>query len=192
MNKLSEEVFQYIKAQLALGISPSIREICNNVSAKSTSTIHNCVKELEEQGFISRMNNSRRTIVINSAPRTDVPILGTVAAGVPITAVEDIVGYIPYINFKGEATDYYALKIKGDSMVKIGMLDGDVVIIRKVNIAQNNQLVVALIDNEATVKRFFKEDGRFRLQPENDSMAPMYYDDVEVIGLVVACYRDYE
>lgn len=192
MNKLSEEVFQYIKEQLALGVSPSIREICNNVSAKSTSTIHNCVKELEDAGLISRMKNSRRTIIINSDPCVDVPILGTVAAGVPIPAVEDIKGYIPYTNFKGDPTDYYALTIKGDSMIKIGMFEGDVVIIRKVNTAENNQLVVALIEDEATVKRYFKEDGRFRLQPENDSMQPMYFDEIEVIGLVVACFRRYE
>lgn len=192
MHRLSDDVFQYIKSQLALGVSPSIREICDNVNAKSTSTIHNCVKELEEHGFISRMNNSRRTIVINSAPKVDVPILGTVAAGIPIPAVEDIKGYIPYTNFKGDPSDYYALTIKGDSMIKIGMFEGDVVIIRKVTTAENNQLVVALIDDEATVKRFYKEDGRFRLQPENDSMEPMYYDNVEVIGLVVASFRNYE
>ncbi len=192
MNKLSEEVFQYIKSQVAVGVSPSIREICTHVSAKSTSTIHNCVRDLEAKGYISRMNNTRKSIVINTTPKTDVPIIGTVAAGVPITAIENIDGYVSYMNFKGDPTDYYALKIKGDSMIKIGMLNGDIVIVRKVSIAENNQLVVALIDNEATVKRYFKEDGRFRLQPENDDMQPMYYDDVEVIGLVVACYRDYE
>lgn len=192
MHKLSDSVFQYIKSQLALGISPSIREICNNVNAKSTSTIHNCVKELEENGLISRMNNSRRTIVINSAPRADVPILGTVAAGVPIPAVEDIQGYIPYTNFKGDPSDYYALTIKGDSMINIGMFEGDIVIIRRVQTAENNQIVVALVDEEATVKRFFKEKGKFRLQPENDDMKPMYFNEVEVIGLVVASFRNYE
>lgn len=192
MNKLTDEVFQYIKSQLTLGISPSIREICENVNAKSTSTIHKCVKELEEAGFITRMNNSRRTILINSTPRADVPILGTVAAGVPIPAVEDITGYIPYTNFKGDPSDYYALTIKGDSMIKIGMFEGDIVIIRRVQTATNNQLVVALVDDEATVKRFFKEDGKFRLQPENDNLQPMYFDEVEIIGLVVASFRNYE
>lgn len=192
MNELTKDIFDYIKVEIANGSPPSVRDIADALRIKSTSTVHRHLVELEEKGFIIRMNNKRRTIAISTEIKADVPIYGNVAAGSPITAIDDIEGYITYSGFSGDASDLFGLTVSGDSMINIGILDGDIIIVRKTPVAQNGQLVVAMIDGEATVKRFYKENGHFRLHPENDDMEDMIFDELTVLGTVVANVRRYE
>lgn len=192
LNSIAREIYDYIRDEASNGISPSIRDICVALNIKSTSTVHRYLAELEEEGLIDRSRNKRHAIVLTGDNKTDVPILGNVAAGRPITAIEHIEGYIAYSGFKGSANDLFALNVNGDSMIDCGILDGDLVVVRKTPVARNGQLVVAMVDGEATVKRFYKEDGRFRLQPENSSMQPMYFSEVAILGIVIANIRRYE
>ena len=119
-------------------------------------------------------------------------MLGTITAGQPIAAIEEIEGYIPLSDFNGDAKDLFALNVRGDSMIEAGILDGDIVILRQTPVAHNGQIVAAMLDGEATLKRFYKENGRFRLQPENSSMEPFIVDEVVILGTLVALYRRYE
>ncbi len=192
MNDLSREIFEYIKAEIANGAPPSIRDITDALRIKSTSTVHKYLIELEQKGLISRMNNKRKTITISTDVKADVPILGNVAAGNPITAIDDIEGYISYSGFKGDQSDLFALTVSGDSMINVGILEGDIIIVRRSPVARNGQIVVAMIEGEATVKRFYKENGQFRLHPENDDMEDMIFDEVTILGIVVADVRRYE
>ncbi len=186
------EVFNFIKTKLSKGISPSVREIMEACGFKSTSTAHRYISMLENEGLIVKENNLNRSLRLPNSSAASVPVLGTVTAGQPITAVESITGYI---NFEAEgcdANDLFALKIRGESMINAGILDGDIVIVEKGAYAENGDIVVAFIDGEdATVKRFFKENGKYRLQPENDSMSPIILDECEVLGKVIGLKRYY-
>lgn len=192
MNKLSTEIFEYIKASIANGEPPSVRDIADALRIKSTSTVHKYLLELEQNGLISHSNNKRRTIIISNDSKADVPILGNVAAGKPMTAIDDIQGYISYSGFKGDQSDLFGLTVVGDSMVDIGILEGDIIIVRRYQSAQNGQLVVAMVEDEATVKRFYKENGQVRLHPENATMEDMLFDNVAILGIVIANIRRYE
>lgn len=195
MSKTRQKVFDYIKETIdERGFAPSVREICKAVGVKSTSTVQYHLNALAEGGLIERGDaNQKRSITIAGRSRRAnyVPLVGTVTAGQPILAVESIEDYIPVpINSAGR--ELFALHVKGDSMINAAISDGDLVIVEKTPVAENGEIVVALIDDEATVKRFYKEDGHFRLQPENDNYEPIIVDELAVLGKVIALIRNYE
>ncbi len=191
MKGRAELILNYINEFISdHGYPPTVREICAELEIKSTSTVHRYLKELEAEGRISMGENQNRAIsVTNSAPAGCIPVLGHVAAGSPILAEEEVEEYIPYT---GDITDTFALHVHGNSMIKCGILDGDIVIVRRTPEARNGQIVVALVEDSATVKRFYKEDGHFRLQPENDDYEPIIVDSVEILGKVISVVRSYD
>ena len=162
------------------------------MNIKSTSTVHRYLNELEEAGLISRTNNKHRYITLGNEPTCQVPVLGGIPAGQPVAAVEDIEGYIPFSNFSGDPKDLFALRVRGESMINAGILDGDFVILRQTPVAKNGQIVAAMMEGEATLKRYFKENGHFRLQPENDSMDPFIVNEVTILGILIASFRRYD
>jgi repressor LexA len=176
------------------GYPPSVREIGERVGLSSSSTIHAHLKALEKRGLISRDPTKPRALrsEVGGAVRDAlvVPIIGKVAAGVPITASENVEGeFVLPSAFVPKASDAFMLRVQGDSMIDAAILDGDLVVVRPQKNAQNGEVVVAMMDGEATVKRFYREEGRVRLQPENREMAPIYASDVEIIGRVEAVVR---
>jgi repressor LexA len=192
------EIYEFIKSQIKeKGYPPSVREICAAVGLKSTSTVHGHLERLEKKGLIKRDPTKPRTIEVveNSLNRKEminVPILGTITAGLPILAVENIEDTFPLpVNYVKSNKDLFILKVSGESMIEAGILDGDFSIIEKSNSANNGEIVVALIDNEATLKRFFKEKDHIRLQPENKNMSPIIVPECQVIGKLVGIYRQY-
>ena len=198
-----QRIFDYIKENiLKNGYSLSIRDICTALHIKSTSTVHTCLDRLEKKGYIQKENGKSRTLRIEGLTAEgkdetkdymNVPILGKVTAGQPILAVENYEGYVHYP--KGTrnvpAGELFALKVRGTSMIEAGILDGDMVIVEKTPMAENGDIVVALIDDEATVKTFYKENGHFRLQPENKTMLPIIVTNLMILGKVVASVRYY-
>lgn len=197
-------VFDYIKENIKKnGYSPSIRDICTALNIKSTSTVHTCLERLERKGYIQKENGKSRTLRIEGITQDEtgdipvdycnVPILGRVTAGQPILAVENYEGFVHYP--KGvrpvPAGDLFALRVTGTSMIEAGIMDGDIVIVEKTATAENGDIVVALIDDEATVKTFYKEDGHFRLQPENKTMLPIIVTSLMILGRVVTSIRFY-
>ncbi len=175
------------------GYPPSVREIGERVGLSSSSTIHAHLKALERRGMISRDPTKPRALRSGMRPASDalvVPVLGRVAAGVPITAQEDVEGeFVLPTGFVPRASDAFMLRVQGDSMVEAAILDGDLILVRPQQTAENGEIVVAMLDGEATVKRFYQEAGRVRLQPENHAMAPIYASDVEIVGRVEAVVR---
>ena len=192
LNPKALEILDYIRDRIDQGLPPSVREICAALEIKSTSTAHKDLKELQEHGLIEKGDRMNRAITLPEERSLRVPLLGTVTAGQPILAVEEVEGYVPFRGQGLSSKDLFALRVRGESMIKAGILDGDIVIIRKTPTAENGQIVVALVEDEATVKRFYKENGHYRLQPENDAMEPIYVDSVSILGRVVALLREYE
>lgn len=179
------------------GYPPSVREICQAVSLKSTSTVHGHLKRLEKKGLIYRDPTKPRALEIvelsnEEKELIDIPIVGKVTAGMPILATENIedMFQIP-INYVKHNNDLFILKVTGNSMIEAGILDGDLAIIEQKNVATNGDIVVALIENEATIKRFFKENGFIRLQPENKNYEPILVEDCSILGKLVGIYRAY-
>ncbi len=198
LTKKEKLVFDYLVQSInENGYAPSVRDIVANLGIKSTSSVHLYLHNLEAKGFIEQDAGKKRTLRI-CAPYArvagKVPLLGSITAGSPILAVENFEGYVdlPWNSSKYSSEELFALKVKGESMIEAGILNGDVVIVRKSSYADNGQIVVALIEDEATVKTFYKEDGRFRLQPENRSLAPIIVEDVALLGIVIASFRQYE
>ncbi len=191
--KVSEKdrkVFEFIKKRLEDGFAPTVREICEEFGFKSTSTAHRSVQTLTDNGYLEKGNNQNRAIRIAGRGSVRVPLVGTVTAGVPITAIEDITDYINFNPQKSHSSELFALKVRGESMINVGILDGDIVIVEKTEYSENGEIVVVMVDDEeATVKRFFKENGKFRLQPENDTMEPIIVDNVKILGKVLAVIR---
>ncbi|MCM1244243.1 MAG: transcriptional repressor LexA [Roseburia sp.] len=191
------EILEYIKEQiLAKGYPPAVREICAAVNLKSTSSVHSHLETLEKNGYIRRDPTKPRAIEIvddnfnlTRKEMRNIPIVGTVAAGQPIFAEENISGYFPLLADELPTGDLFILNVRGESMVNIGIYDGDKVIVRQSPTAKNGDVVVALVDDSATVKTYYKEDGRYRLQPENDTMEPIYVDEVIILGTVVGLFR---
>ena len=191
------EILEYIKeCVLKKGYPPSVREICEAVHFKSTSSVHSHLATLEEKGYIRRDPTKPRTIEIideefNPARRelVNIPVIGTVAAGQPILAEENISDYFPVPADILPNADVFMLEVKGESMINAGILNGDKVIVRMQNTAENGEMVVALLDDSATVKTFYKEDGHYRLQPENDTMEPIITDKVQILGRVIGIFR---
>lgn len=173
-----------------MGVPPTVREICAATGLKSTSTVHAHLKTLERLGYITREAGHNRSIrVEGETPAAQVPILGKVTAGMPILAVEDVEGYLPFP--KKEGKELFALHVSGLSMRDAGILDGDYVVAERVATAEDGEIVVAMIDDEATVKRLFREQGGVRLQPENPDFSPIYSDHASVLGKVIAVMRYY-
>ncbi len=192
--KLSEtekKVYEYIKSRIENGYAPTVREICAEFGFHSTSTAHRYIYSLKEKGLLEKGENRRnRAISIAGGRGTMVPLIGTVTAGMPITAFEDITGYVSFMPNKSYDHELFALKVRGESMINAAILDGDVVIAEQVPVVENGEIAVCLVDGEdATVKRFYKENGHYRLQPENDNMDPIISDDVAILGKVVAVVR---
>lgn len=192
INKTQQAVLDYIQRVIEeRGVAPSVREIGEAVGLRSTSTVQYNLNALEKAGYIERDPNLKRTIRLTGggARSVSVPLLGTVTAGMPILAQEQIEEYIPAaVDRNGE---YFALHVRGDSMINAHILDGDIIIVRRTPVAKNGDIVVALIGDEATVKRFYKEKGGFRLQPENDEYEPILVKEVAVLGKVVSLIRNY-
>lgn len=194
LSKTQQEVFNFIKSVIDdRGVAPSVREIGSAVGLKSTSSVQYQLDALEQKGYIVRDANLKRTIRIanNGTTPSYVPLVGTVTAGMPILAQQFIEDYIP-VPTKASGKELFALRIKGDSMINAGIFDGDIVVIEQTPTAENGDIVVALIENEATVKRFYKENGHFRLQPENDNYAPIIVDELAILGKVKMLVRNYE
>lgn len=185
-------IFEYLQNRSMDAVPPTVREICRDLGIKSTSTAHKYIGELVENGLIQKAEGQNRTIRLTAAGGLRVPVLGTIAAGKPITAIEQIENYILFSGYQGSASDLFALHVRGESMIEAGILDGDLIIVRKTPVAENGEIVVALIDDEATVKRFYKENSCFRLQPENSQMEPIIVDQVVILGRVIAVIRSYE
>jgi len=193
------EILLYIKSEVQRqGYPPAVREICKGVNLKSTSTVHGHLEKLESKGYIRKDPTKPRAIEILDkddgfllAPKktVDVPIVGKVTAGSPILAVENIEDTYPIPLEIVEGHDVFMLKIQGESMIEAGILDGDLVLVKEQSTALNGDIVVALLDEEATVKRFFKEENTIRLQPENQFMEPIYSKDVSILGKVMGLYR---
>ena len=191
------EILEYIKSQiLNKGYPPSVRDICSAVNLKSTSSVHAHLESLEKNGYIRRDPTKPRTIEIiddnfNLTRRemVNVPVLGQVAAGEPILAVDNITGYFPIPSEFMPNEETFILTVKGDSMINIGIYNGDQIVVEKCNTAENGEIIVALLDDSATVKRFNKENGHIRLQPENDFMDPIIVDDCMILGKVIGLMR---
>lgn len=191
------QILEYIKSEiLNRGYPPSVRDICQAVNLKSTSSVHSHLETLEKNGYIRRDPTKPRTIEIiddnfNLVRRevVNVPMVGTVAAGQPILAIENIDNYFPIPSEYMPNEETFMLKVKGESMINAGILDGDNILVKRQNTAKNGDMVVALVEDSATVKTFYKENGHIRLQPENDYMDPIILPDVEIIGKVFGVFR---
>lgn len=193
LTKSQQKVYDYISSCAQESRVPSVREICAATGLKSTSTVHLHLKTLEERGLIEREKGFNRCIRLSGDEKaTRIPVLGRVTAGMPILAVEDIESYIPISESLRRGREMFALRVVGESMLNAGIYDGDIVIVHRTPVANNGDIVVAMIEDEATVKRFYKEDGHFRLQPENDAYEPIFADEVVLLGKVAALYRTFD
>ena len=195
------EILEYIKSEiLSKGYPPAVREICEAVNLKSTSSVHSHLETLEKNGFIRRDPTKPRAIEICDdnfqMVRTEMaslPVIGTVAAGTPILAEENIDSYFPVpAEIVPNGAPSFVLKVKGDSMINAGIFNGDQIFVQQCNTARNGDTVVALIDDSATVKTFYKEKDHIRLQPENDDMDPIIVDDCQILGKVFGVFRYYK
>lgn len=202
LSKRQQMILEFIKEEVERkGYPPSVREIAAAVGLASSSTVHGHLERLEAKGYIRRDPTKPRAIEIlasdseNNIPKDKAryaPVIGKVTAGIPITAVENIEEYVPVPSSHTNPDDkLFVLVIEGESMIEAGILDGDMVVVKQQNTANNGDIVVAMTeDDEATVKRFFKEENKIRLQPENATMEPLYYQNVSILGKVIGLYRN--
>ncbi|MDO4301740.1 MAG: transcriptional repressor LexA [Clostridia bacterium] len=204
LTEMQSKIYEYIKSEIKKGITPSIREICKAVGLSSTSSIHYHLDNLEQMGYISRPKSKKRCIeilendfymdsidTVNTPEYSNVPIIGSVAAGLPILAEENIEGYfpVPITYLTNDKT--FMLRIKGNSMINAGILNNDLVLVKQTTAAKDGEIIIALIDDSATCKTFYKENEYIRLQPENDSYEPIYVRDCNIIGKVIGLFRSY-
>lgn len=199
LNDKQIEILEYLKQEVnRKGYPPAIREIGEAVGLKSTSTVHGHLTKLELKGYIRRDPTKNRAIEIVDAlsdqfqihETVHVPVVGHVAAGSPILALENIEDTYPLPAYLAKSNDLFMLRIQGDSMIEMGILQDDLVIVKKQNSAQNGQVVVAMIDEGATVKRFYKKDNQIELRPENETMESIFTNDCEILGRVIGLHRD--
>ncbi|MCC8152035.1 MAG: transcriptional repressor LexA [Lachnospiraceae bacterium] len=191
------EILEFIKSEiLAKGYPPAVREICEAVHLKSTSSVHAHLETLEKNGYIRRDPTKPRAIEIvddsfNLTRRevVNVPVVGQVAAGEPILATQNIDNYFPIPSEYMPNVQTFMLKVKGESMINAGIFDGDMILVQQQQTAGNGEIVVAIVDDSATVKTFYKENGYFRLQPENDFMDPIIVNEVAILGKVIGVFR---
>ena len=192
-----QEILEYIKDEiLHKGYPPAVREICQAVNLKSTSSVHSHLETLEKNGYIRRDPTKPRAIEImddtfnlNRREMVNVPILGNVAAGEPLFAEENIEDYFPIPAEMVPNSEVFMLHVRGESMINVGILDGDNVLVQQQSTAKDGEMVVALVEDSATVKTFYKEDGYIRLQPENDTMEPIIVPDCQILGKVFGIFR---
>lgn len=188
-----QKILDFIKKEIEQkGYPPSVREICAAVGLKSTSTVHAHLNHLEEQGLIRRDSTKPRALEVIDGTQSrgrSVPLVGRVTAGLPILAIENIEEYLTLPQDMLGKDELFCLRVQGESMIDVGIYDGDIIIVREQNNAENGEIVVAMIEDEATVKRIYYEKTRVRLQPENQFMSPIYADSVQVIGKVVGLFR---
>jgi repressor LexA len=197
ISKKQLEILEYMKSEiLAKGYPPSVREICEAVNLKSTSSVHSHLETLEKNGYIRRDATKPRAIEIiddnfNLTRRemVQVPIVGDVAAGLPLLAEQNITDYFPIPAEYMPNSEVFMLRVRGESMIDVGILNGDNVLVERCNTASNGEIVVALVEDGATVKRFFKENGHYRLQPENEFMDPIIVNEVSILGKVIGVFR---
>lgn len=190
---IQQRIYEFLVKMSKENMTPSVREIGAAVGLRSTSSVQANLDALEAAGYIQRPPMLKRCIkIVGQAENVaHVPLLGTVTAGMPILAVEEIEGYLPFSMPGANDKELFALRVKGESMLWAGILNGDIVIVERTPTAKNGDIVVALIEDEATVKTFYKEDGHFRLQPENDAYQPIIVNEVVILGKVIASYRYY-
>ena len=200
LTRMQKVVYNYLKTQIKEnGYPPSVREICDAIGLSSTSSVHAHLETLAAKGWIRRSKSKNRSIEILEEgfyspirELVNIPILGTVAAGAPIYAVENVEDTFPIpVEYLQTSSDHFMLRVRGDSMIEAGIFNGDLVIVRQQNTATNGDIVVALVDDSATVKTYYKERGRFRLQPENSEYSPIIVDEVVILGLVTGLFRKY-
>ena len=192
-----KHTYEYIKDQiLKKGYPPAVREICDAVHLKSTSSVHSHLETLEKNGYIRRDPTKPRAIEIVDdsfqmirRDMTSIPVVGQVAAGMPILADQNIESYFPIPADMGPSGECFVLKVKGESMINIGIMDGDYIFVHDVNTCRDGDVVVALVDDSATVKTFYREKNRIRLQPENDDMEPIYVENCTILGKVFGVFR---
>lgn len=191
-----QRILEFIKSEIqSKGYPPSVREIAQAVGLKSTSTVHGHLQRLEKRGLLHRDAMKPRAMEVMGDPNfvrnnsTAVPVVGRVTAGLPILAEENLEEYVSIPEVMLGEGEHFILLVRGDSMIEAGILDGDCIVVKKCAEASNGDIVVALIEDSATVKRFFKEEKGFRLQPENRTMEPIYVDEVTILGQVVSLYR---
>ena len=192
-----QEILEYIKDEiLHKGYPPAVREICQAVNLKSTSSVHSHLETLEKNGYIRRDPTKPRAIEImddtfnlNRREMVNVPILGNVAAGEPLFAEENVEDYFPIPAEMVPNSEVFMLHVRGESMINVGILDGDNVLVQQQSTAKDGEMVVALVEDSATVKTFYKEDGYIRLQPENDTMEPIIVPDCQILGKVFGIFR---
>lgn len=197
--KKQKEIYEFLRQYTEKkGYPPSVREICKAVSLRSTSTVHGHLKRLEKKGIIKRDPSKPRALEIAelTEPKKEminIPIIGKITAGLPILATENIEGTFPLpLDFIKHDRELFILRVLGQSMVNAGIRDDDLAIIEVAETARNGEIVVALIDDSTTIKRFFKEEDYIRLQPENDSMNPIIVDDCKILGKVVGIFRSFK
>lgn len=205
LNKREKAILKFIEKQLGInGYPPSVREIGKAVGLRSTATVHGYLAKLQEKGYIKKEEQKGRTLKLlkgNESPKeetkslysgkemVEVPVIGKITAGEPILAVENITDTFPIpIDFVGNS-ESFMLKVRGESMIEAGILDGDLILVKKQNTARNGEIVVALIEDEATVKTFYKENDHIRLQPENSMLKPIIVPNCEILGVVAGVFR---
>ncbi len=194
-----QQILNFIEKQVSQkGYPPTVREICEAVGLNSPATVHGYLKRLERDGYIIKESGSSRGIRLKNVPSNissmekeylEVPVIGRVSAGLPILAEENLERTFPLPMDFAKKNDIYMLRVRGESMINAGIFDGDYVIVEKCENARNGEMVVALVEDSATVKTFYKENNHFRLQPENDYMEPIIVDSVSILGKVVGVYR---
>lgn len=191
-----QRILEFIKSEIQTkGYPPSVREIANAVGLKSTSTVHGHLQRLEKRGLLHRDAMKPRAMEVVGDPNfvrnnaTAVPVIGRVTAGMPILAEENFEDYVAIPDVMLGEGEHFILLVRGESMIEAGIHDGDYIVVHQQETANNGEIVVAMIDDSATVKRFFKENGHFRLQPENHTMEPIFADEVTILGKVVSLYR---
>ncbi len=202
ISAIQKNIYDFIKSEIkSKGVAPTIREICTFSGLSSTSSVHHHLNTLENKGYIKRSKSKNRCIEIlennfyninTDVEYSNIPVVGTVSAGQPILAVENIDSYFPVPSSYLTNDVCFMLKIKGQSMINAGILNNDLVLVKQQNTAENGEIIIALIDDSATCKRYFLEDDYVRLQPENDSFSPIYVKDVKIIGKVIGLFRSYK
>ncbi len=190
LNKLYEYVSTFTSEN---GYPPTVRDICKDLAIKSTATAHYYLEKLKDRGLITKRDDKKRAITVNNRQNNSfqVPLIGTITAGTPILAVENFEDYYPLpLEFKRDE-EVFMLTVQGESMINAGIYNGDKVIVKKQNVADNGEIVVALIEDSATVKRFYKKDHKIILHPENDNMQDIILDNVQILGVVIGLTRKF-
>ncbi len=192
MSEKKDKLYKYL-IENTFDAPPTVRELCEALEIKSTSSVHRMLHELEEEGKIKIAEGKRRNISLSNQGNTvKVPLVGTVAAGIPILAEENIEEYVPFSTTRKDTSNLFALRVKGESMINAGIFNGDIIVAKQAQAAENGEIVVALIGDEATVKRIYKTGGHIELRAENPAFQPIITDEVTVLGKVIASMRYYD